>query len=191
MSTSPGIPIITNSFSTGQVSGANHVGGLLGYDNNAFIISSSYSTGSISGNNFVGGLVGFSGNGTAGNGIYNSYSLSTVTGNTDVGGIYGEINGGSPDVQYTYAAGLISGSSNLGGISGLDNGTGVYLACFFDHTVNSGLVGVASGSNMGYNGTAILGDITTQMQTPSTFTGVGWSTSIWNLVSGSYPSLWR
>ena len=48
--------IISNSYSTGPVSGNGDVGGLVGY--NGGTVSNNYSTGAVVGDNYVGGLVG-------------------------------------------------------------------------------------------------------------------------------------
>jgi hypothetical protein len=47
---------VSNSYSTGSVTGINSTGGLMGY--NSGNVSNSYSTGSVAGNSSVGGLVG-------------------------------------------------------------------------------------------------------------------------------------
>ena len=49
---------ISNSYSTGSVSGSGYVGGLVGYSSSSSTISNSYSTASASGVYYVGGLVG-------------------------------------------------------------------------------------------------------------------------------------
>jgi hypothetical protein len=80
---------ITNSYSTGQVSGDDNVGGLVGR-NACGSISNSYSTGAVTGYWSVGGLVGrnsfWGGFGT----ITNCYSTGMVTGDRDVGGLVGD-----------------------------------------------------------------------------------------------------
>ena len=76
---------ITNSYSSGSVSGSYCVGGLVGY--NTRTITNSYSSGSVSGSYCVGGLVGYYSGGT----ITNSYSSGSVSGTSDVGGLVGYI----------------------------------------------------------------------------------------------------
>jgi len=51
---------VSNSYSTGSVTGNARVGGLVGF-NDEGAVSNSYSTGSVTGNDYVGGLVGFNG----------------------------------------------------------------------------------------------------------------------------------
>ena len=75
---------ITNSYSSGSVSGSCGVGGLVGYKRQG-TITNSYSSGSVSGSWNVGGLVGIN-EGT----ITNSYSTGSVTGSNYVGGLVGD-----------------------------------------------------------------------------------------------------
>jgi hypothetical protein len=83
--------LISNSYSTGTVSGYFYVGGLVG--GRTGTINNSYSKANVSGTEYVGGLVGF---GTPYYGIFNSYSTGTVSGHsTHVGGLIGiQISGG-------------------------------------------------------------------------------------------------
>jgi hypothetical protein len=74
---------ISNSYSTGNVSGEDMVGGLVGLNEGP--VSNSYSTGNVTGDNWVGGLVGSNSEGT----VSNSYSTGNVTGNNMVGGLVG------------------------------------------------------------------------------------------------------
>jgi len=72
---------VSNSYSTGSVTGDECVGCLMGY--NLGTVSNSYSTGSVTGGQIIGGLVGFHQYGT----VSNSYSTGSVTGNSSVGGL--------------------------------------------------------------------------------------------------------
>jgi hypothetical protein len=74
---------VSNSYSTGSVSGHYNVGGLVGWNNGT--VSNSYSTGNVTGSMEVGGLVGLNYHGT----VSNSYSTGNVTGSMDVGGLVG------------------------------------------------------------------------------------------------------
>lgn len=72
---------VTNSYATGDVSGPEYVGGLVGYISAGNIITNCYATGAVTGDDDVGGLVGYS----AGT-ITNSYYDSDTTGlNDDIG----------------------------------------------------------------------------------------------------------
>jgi len=79
---------VSNSYSTGSVTGVHRVGGLVGYSLLG-TIDNSYSTCSVSGGGYIGGLVGHSFLGT----IDNSYSTGNVTGEHLVGGLVGSTGG--------------------------------------------------------------------------------------------------
>ena len=105
---------ISNSYSTGTVSGTkSNVGGLVGGQGGS-TISNSYSTSTVSGTSTVGGLVGSQGGGT----ISNSYSTGTVTGTeSKVGGLVGSQNGGT--ISNSYSTGVVTGTgSDVGGLVG-------------------------------------------------------------------------
>ncbi|MBN2615960.1 MAG: VCBS repeat-containing protein, partial [Bacteroidales bacterium] len=81
--------IVSNSYSTGSVSGSdNYVGGLVGDNNSSSTISDSYSMASVSSSGYyVGGLVGVN---IASSKLSNSYSTGSVSGSTRyVGGLVG------------------------------------------------------------------------------------------------------
>lgn len=76
---------IISSFATGNVTGVDYVGGLVGYNEEDAIVNS-YATGDVDGNDFVGGLVGHNNEGS----ISNSFSVGSVTGvGENVGGLVG------------------------------------------------------------------------------------------------------
>ena len=79
---------VSDSYSTGNVTGEWYVGGLVGATWGT--VSNSYSTGNATGEWYVGGLVG----GNAGI-MSNSYSTGFVTGNSSVGGLVGENDEGT------------------------------------------------------------------------------------------------
>jgi hypothetical protein len=68
---------VSDSYSTGSVSGNDHVGGLVGA-NGISTISNSYSTGSVSGNTWTGGLVGENG-GTVSNSFWDTQTSGQGT----------------------------------------------------------------------------------------------------------------
>jgi len=108
---------ITNSYSTGNVSGDRYVGGLVG-QNYGGTITNSYSTGSVTGDEYVGGLVGANWDGT----ITNSYSTGSVSGNDDVGGLVGENYEGT--ITNSYSTGSVEGEERVGGLVGRNYETG-------------------------------------------------------------------
>ena len=136
---------VSNSYSTGSVSGVEDVGGLIGY--NEGTVSSSYFTGSISGTKYVGGLIGETHSGAVSNSystgsvsgsstcvggligrgyddaISDSYSTSSVNGTDYVGGLIGLLSSGTSTISNSYSTGSVSGSSNVGGLVGYNPGT--------------------------------------------------------------------
>jgi len=103
---------ISNSYSTGSVSGALFVGGLVGARSSS-TINNSYSTGIVSGDNYVGGLVGWNRNDST---ISNSYSTGNVNGDYYVGGLVGVQD--TSTITNSYSTGSVSGNSNVGGLAG-------------------------------------------------------------------------
>lgn len=101
---------VSNSYSTGSVTGKEGVGGLVGFNGEAGTVSNSYSTGSVIGYEYVGGLVG------ANSGpVSNSYATGSVTGTAKVGGLVG------------YSEGTVSNSfwnTETSGQATSDGGTG-------------------------------------------------------------------
>ena len=149
---------VTDSLSTGAVSGGDFVGGLVGGIANG-AINNSYSTGSVSGHSFVGGLAGGSdyggsiGNsyasgtvtatgdrvgglvGYADNYIINSYATGAVIGGTYVGGLVGYNCCWVGSISNSYASGTVKGSLNVGGLVGYIAG-GSVTDSYWDATVN-------------------------------------------------------
>jgi len=181
--------LISNCHVSGNASGNEVVGGLLGCNSNGSIINSSSSS-SASGNTTVGGLAGSNSGSVSG-----CYSLSEVTGNWHIGGLLGT-NGGNVlncnavgDVNCSgkyagglfgtcggrvvncYSAGAVSGQiSSSGGLTGFGNSK-VFTRCFWDITVNPLLSGIG---NSDVNSPDVIGETTENMQIQSTFTDAGW-----------------
>jgi len=174
--------IVTNSCSTGNVSGTvGMVGALVG--KNTDTVSNSYSTASVSGVVNAGGLVGDNWDGT----VSNSYSTGNVIGSSCVGGLVGYSNKGT--VTNSYSTGSVTGNEEVGGLVGR-NYNGTAGDSFWD-TETSGKSTSAGGT----------GKTTAEMQDIATFSGAGWnicavapgstnSTCAWNIVNGvAYPFL--
>ena len=107
---------IHNAYATGQVSGNNSVGGLVGYQWSGSTISNAYATGQVSGSNYVGGLVGLQdGSGSGSISISKAYATGSVRGSLAVGGLVGYQYG---SIGNAYAAGLVRGSNYVGGLVG-------------------------------------------------------------------------
>jgi hypothetical protein len=171
---------VSDSYSIGSVTGDTWVGGLVGW-NEGGTVSNSYSTASANGNVVgVGGLVGAS-SGT----VSNSYSTGSVTGNSNVGGLVGE---NTATLRNSYSTGSVSGNEDVGGLVG-DN-----LATVGDSFWDT----ETSGQSTSDGGT---GKTNEQMQEIETFSGAGWNiikvalgltdpSYIWNIVDGdTYPFL--
>jgi flagellin-like protein len=103
---------ISNSYSTGNVTGFDYLGGLVGVNSNG-TVSNSYSTGNVSGEeNYLGGLVGRNWKGN----ISNSYSTGNVTGFDYLGGLVGDNYNGN--ISNSYSTGNVTGFDYLGGLVG-------------------------------------------------------------------------
>jgi hypothetical protein len=101
---------VSDSYSTGSVTGDEDVGGLVGKSYGT--VSNSYSTGSVTGDEYVGGLVGQNHRGNVGN----SYSKNNVTGREAVGGLVGVNYFGI--VSNSYSGGSVAGGYVVGGLVG-------------------------------------------------------------------------
>ncbi len=112
--------VIINGSATGDVTGDEAVGGLVGNNRNSAEIATSYATGEVfagGGSGMVGGLAGINGGF-----IENSYA----TGNISVeiggfsGGLVGNNNGG--EILNSYAAGIVDDTGFAGGLVGATDG---------------------------------------------------------------------
>jgi len=160
---------VSNSYSTGSVSGDYIVGGLIGY-NLYGTVSRSYSTGSVSGDNTVGGLVGES-YGT----VFNSYSTGSVSGDCIVGGLVG-LN--YENVSNSYSTGSVSGGDIVGGLVGVSYGT--VSNSFWDKETSEKTTSAGG-----------TGKTTVQMKDIRTYTSLEWSGEglyepVWDFVGTQY-----
>jgi filamentous hemagglutinin family protein len=120
---------ISNSYSTGSVSGRYEIGGLGGRNDGA--ISNSYSTGSVSGTNYVGGLVGRNRNT-----IEKSYSTGSITGGDYAGGLVGYRDDST--ISSSYWDTQTSGRSNCTGFGSATGCTGLTTSQMKDQANFSG-----------------------------------------------------
>ena len=101
-----------------NVTGKEHVGGLVGRNDGAVI--NSYSSGNVKGDKNVGGLVGW--NYALGE-VSASHSTASVTGketgDNDVGGLVGWNDG---EMSASNASGSVKGNKNVGGLVGWNDG---------------------------------------------------------------------
>jgi parallel beta-helix repeat protein len=167
--------MITNCYSTCNVTGNSSVGGLAGR-NLGDVTSKSYSTGNITGiTEYIGGLIGQNSAGT----VTNTYSTGAVNGTAQrVGGLIG-YNWGVTDVTNSYSTGNITGNDYVGGLIGY-NWLGSVNNCFWDIQ--------SSGNTWSWGGTP---KNTSEMMTQLTFTSAGWNfIDIWWIDEAiSYPYL--
>ena len=106
---------ITSSSATGEVIGADKVGGLIG-DLDQSTIGNSFFIGDVTDSDSkpAGGLVGESFRGT----IINSYATGTVAGGAEVGGLVGKLVGSDPTVTNSYSTSSVPVRSDAGGLVG-------------------------------------------------------------------------
>ena len=164
---------VDSVYSTGSVTGAGDVGGLMGYMNSGGTMQRSYSTASVTGSgDDIGGLVGNNiGTLTA------SYATGAVTGVDYVGGLVGAnsraLNSSdSGSIIASYATGEVSGTgSNVGGLVGVNAGT--ITNSYWDVTT----------STQADDGNAATGEgkTTSQLQSPTQTNGYAGIYANWNL----------
>jgi hypothetical protein len=171
---------VSNSYSTGNVTGTLWIGGLVGFNFEKGTVSNSYSTSIVTSDHGVGGLTG----GNIGT-VSNSYSTGSVTAHESAGGLVGSNNG---TVSNSYSLGSVTGDSSVGGLVGEN----------WDTVINSFWDIETSGQVTSAGGT---GKNTTEMKDIATFSGAGWNiitvalnetnpTYIWNIVDNvTYPFL--
>jgi hypothetical protein len=141
---------VSNSYSTGRVTGDDNVGGLVGYSWSRVL--NSYSTATVTGSINVGGLVG-----EIDSLVSDSYSCGNVTGISNVGGLVGDSLAGT--VKNCYSTGMVNGEEYVGGLAGIANEY-YYIRNSFWDTETSGQATSDGGT----------GKNTTEMQDIATFT---------------------
>jgi len=202
--------VITNCYSTGDVTGGDYLGGFIGSMDNASEITKCYSTGNVVGENSVGGFIGYNDGGM----ISKSYSNCTIAGTTGVGGFVGFTSGSISDCFSIGDVSRISGSDEIfGGFCGEANSNAETTNSYC--VVNVYYIASTSPSNkgfMGHNAISVFssnffdkessnqtsdaegtatGKTTSEMKTQSTFTAAGWDfTNTWKidpLLNDGYP----
>lgn len=146
---------IVNSYATGNVTGDNTVGGLVGVNAVRSRVKNSHSTGNVDGSVIVGGLVGRNIGGT----VDRSYSESDVNATRVIGGIVGRNSGFVDDlvgrvagaVRKSYSSGSVNGTSAVGGAVGINNEEGTVSESYSVAKVSGtdfvgGLVGASRGT---------------------------------------------
>ena len=188
---------ISESYTTGIVSGNGIVGGLVGHSHNS-TISGSHATVSVSGNDRVGGLVGHGDNGT----IKGSYATGSVSSDNYVGGLVGDSYEGT--ISGSYATGGVAGDSDhVGGLVGTSHNSTISdsyaTGGVVGHTTNSTITASYATGNVSVNGdyvgglvgSSYLGNISSSYATGSVVGGgddigglVGWNEN--GVINASY-----
>jgi len=157
---------ITNSYSSGEVTGVIVIGGLVG--DNIGTIEKSYSNSSVTGEYDVGGLVGHN---TEAN-ITKSYSSGTVTGDSAVGGLVGDNNFGG-NIMKSYSSGNVSGNEEVGGLVGRNDIDATVADSYWDTETSN--QATSAGSVIGLTTAEITGSAASTNMVNLDFTSE-WST---------------
>jgi len=138
---------VTSCYSTGVVTGADFVGGLVGCSWSASLIQSC-SAADVSGSRTVGGLIGWHGDCGWGD-VTQCHSTGTVQGNDQVGGLIGYNQG---TVTQCHSTGAVRGTNDsVGGLVGHNGGP--VAQCYSTSQVSgTNLIGGLVGTN--YHGEA-------------------------------------
>jgi len=113
--------ILNNTYATGNATGGNYVGGLVGYaspnySTHSFVdIMNSSSYGSVNGASYVGGILGGNANATTATFLSNDTSYGNVNG---TGNYVGGIAGYTYSITGSTARGVVTGANYVGGIAG-------------------------------------------------------------------------
>ncbi|MHC4087416.1 MAG: GLUG motif-containing protein [Planctomycetota bacterium] len=179
---------VCNCSASGTVSGEGSVGGLVGI-NDPGTVSNCFSIGDCLGDGAVGGLVGYNKGPSF---IGDCYALGNVSGDNAVGGLVGVADNDTQDIseiENCYSAGSISSGGDIGGLIAVSYSYTI-RNCFWD--VNLADVNTSAGG---------IGKTTIEMQEPNTFMDVGWDfilegengpSDLWAMpVGGGYPILCR
>ncbi len=153
---------INNCYCYGNVSGVSEVGGLVGYNSINTNIYNCHISGEIAGSLYTGGLVGHN-LGT----INSSYSIGSVLGNECTGGFIGlneECN-----INNCFNRASVSGISIAGGLYGKNIGSSTYN-CYSTGTVTADN---NNGGYVGYNDSAFMFYIFWDIQTSGLVGGYG------------------
>ena len=104
---------LSNSYSSGTVTGELSVGGLVGTASQGAVIGC-HSSATVTGDGGIGGLVGWN------DGIvHNSYATGRANGNSSVGGLVGyNVGDQGGTISNSYSTGSVVGESRVGGLVG-------------------------------------------------------------------------
>ena len=118
---------VSDSYATGNITGNDDIGGLVGHNFNGGTVTGSYAVVNILGDGIIGGLVGqnsASYREDSGGIISDSYASGKVSGHYSVGGLVGRDSiwrdqAGIGSISNSYAIGIVSGL-RVGGFRGLE-----------------------------------------------------------------------
>ena len=176
---------IVNCYSTGKITGIQHVGGITGLLNsnngtNLSVVENCYATGAVSGKISVGGLVGQVQTGGV---VWNSVALNPY--------VYSEPSTTSQypvaRVAVRIAASNYSVNNYAWGGMGTNHGASFMLGTHAaKHDVHNGFDGVSAPA-----ATFRTAAFWTSNSTSSTTPRTGWDTSIWSITDGKLPGLFN
>ncbi|MFO8109490.1 MAG: GLUG motif-containing protein, partial [Thermoplasmata archaeon] len=166
--------VVSNTYASGEVSGDDFVGGLVGY-NLPGTVENSYTTANVSGESSVGGLLGLNFRGE----IFNSYATGDVTRwssstDTSFGGFIGYNDQGK--IIDCYSTGSIhyegaTDPTDKGFVGNVDTGGDYEMAGSFWNADTSGQTSTAGNAT---------GKTTAEMMDITTFSFIGWDIAyIW------------
>jgi hypothetical protein len=117
---------VTQCYSTGAVSGKEHVGGLVG--GNGGDVARCYSMSAVTGGSDVGGLVGCNGllnESTYVGSVADCYSTGAVSGSSQYGSVGGLVGWNGGPVTHCYSTAAVSGNEYVGGLVGSNEYVGL------------------------------------------------------------------
>ena len=170
-----------------NVTGGGPIGILAG--GNTGEIVASYTTGAAVGTNSVGGITGI--NQGTGAEILSSYSTASVRGISQVGGLVGRFGSGA--ITHAYATGAVARASGtlttFGGLIGTAVVTTGITASYYDTTTSGCVSGSTTGCTGSAGGSAVVGKTTSELQSPTDYTGIysAWSANLDGVAGNDAP----
>ena len=170
-----------------NVTGGGPTGILAG--GNVGEIVASYTTGAVVGTNSVGGITGI--NQGTGAEILSSYSTASVRGVSQVGGLVGRFGSGA--ITHAYATGAVARASGalttFGGLIGTAVATTGITVSYYDTTTSGCVSGSTTGCTGSAGGSAVVGKTTSELQSPTDYTGIysTWSANLDGVAGNDAP----
>ncbi|MBB3069227.1 putative repeat protein (TIGR02543 family) [Paenibacillus baekrokdamisoli] len=135
---------IINSSANVKVEGTDNIGGLIGDANNQEKVDNNYAVGNVTGKLSVGGLIGV---GIVNTSINNNYAVGNVSGEMYIGGLIG-YSGNNTSLDKNYATGNVKGSAvQVGGLIGYSSDEVVSNSFALGNVTGVNLVGGLIGFN--------------------------------------------